>query len=304
MKRFLLVAVAAMSFIVSQAQTTTDGLMMPKNIFCGGFMYSHDQWTKYWEGSLKRTNGNIGTVSTQTAMFMGTYGLTNNINIIASVPYVWTKASQGTLHPMNGLQDLSVTVKYRFFKAISETGVLNFFGALTLSTPLSNYSPDFYPLSLGTASTRLGYRVTGNYAFKNGLYINGSANYTWRSDVYLDRAAYYSNSQLFLTDKVFMPNVFDFIVDVGYHKQAFQGEVYYTQQNTLGGSDIRRQDMPFVSNRMNFSKVGGLVMYYLPWPKNFAVRATGSYVVTGRNVGQSTMLMGGVLYTIYFKKDK
>ena len=26
-----------------------------------------------------------------------------------------------------------------------------------------------------------------------------------------------------------------------------------SQQQTLGGGDIRRQDMPFVSNRMNFS---------------------------------------------------
>ena len=40
--------------------------------------------------------------------------------------------------------------------------------------------------------------------------------------------------------------------------------VSFSQQRTLGGGDIRRQDMPFVSNRMNFSKVGAMAMYPIP----------------------------------------
>jgi hypothetical protein len=72
----------------------------------------------------------------------------------------------------------------------------------------------------------------------------------------------------------------------------------------LGGGDIRRQDMPFVSNKMNASKVGGLIMYYLPWPKYLAVRVSGNYVVAGRNVGQTTSLTGGLMYTLFFTKDK
>jgi len=55
---------------------------------------------------------------------------------------------------------------------------------------------------------------------------------------------------------------------------------------------------------MNFSKVGALVMYYLPYPKYLAVRATASYTVAGRNVGQTTSIMGGLMYTIFFTKDK
>jgi hypothetical protein len=311
MKKNLLIGMLLMSCGFLQAQTSTDGLMMPTKTFCGGFLYGHDQWTNYWEGGLKRSNGNIGTVSTQSVTFMGTYGLNSKVNIIAAVPYVWTKASQGTLHGMQGVQDLTVTAKHRFFRSESEVGVLNFFDAVSFSTPLTNYTPDFFPLSIGTASKRLSYRATGNYAFKKGWYFNASAAYTWRSNVTLDRPAYFANNQLYLSDQVHMPNVFDFIVDIGYHKTALQGEVYYTQQNTLGGTDIRRQDMPFVSNRMNFSKVGGLIMYYLPWPKNFAVRAMASYVVKGvpfeavsRNVGQSTTLTAGFLYTVYFTKNQ
>jgi hypothetical protein len=32
--------------------------------------------------------------------------------------------------------------------------------------------------------------------------------------------------------------------------------ITFSQQTTLGGGDIRRQDMPFVSNRMNLSRIG------------------------------------------------
>ena len=58
--------------------------------------------------------------------------------------------------------------------------------------------------------------------------------------------------------------------------------------------------MPFVSNRMNYSKVDALVTYDLPMMKNLAVRASGSYIVQGRNVGQATTVTAGLLYTFHF----
>ena len=54
-------------------------------------------WTEYWEGELKRENGNIGSVTTQSLMWFGNYGITDKINVMAMVPYMKTEASQGTL---------------------------------------------------------------------------------------------------------------------------------------------------------------------------------------------------------------
>ena len=42
------------------AQTVDDGLMMAKRELLTGNVYTHDSWDKYWEGTLKRQNGNIG----------------------------------------------------------------------------------------------------------------------------------------------------------------------------------------------------------------------------------------------------
>ena len=58
--------------------------------------------------------------------------------------------------------------------------------------------------------------------------------------------------------------------------------------------------MPFVSNRMNVSKVDGVVMYYLPKPNHLAVRVGGNYAFSGRNVGQATTVTAGLLYTFNF----
>lgn len=286
------------------AQTINDGLMMPKNTLCTGFMYGNSQWQKYWEGTTKRDNGNIGTITTTSITWMATYGVSPKVNIIAMVPYITTKASQGTLHGMAGIQDLTLAVKYNFFKAKVDSSTFKAFAGVAYSNPLTNYSADYFPLSLGTSSKQLAWRLNLNYALKQGFYINGSAAYTWRSNVSIDRSAYYTNDKLNYGNEVYMPNVFDMLFSIGYHKQALQVETSFTQQYVLGGSDIRKQDMPFVSNRMNASAVNALLMYYLPRPKYLAVRATASYTVAGRNVGQATTVMGGLMYTVFFSKKK
>ena len=45
------------------AQTIDDGLMMPRGQLCTGFVYAHDAWDRYWEGTLERDNGNVGTLT-------------------------------------------------------------------------------------------------------------------------------------------------------------------------------------------------------------------------------------------------
>jgi hypothetical protein len=58
--------------------------------------------------------------------------------------------------------------------------------------------------------------------------------------------------------------------------------------------------MPFVSNRMNFTKVDAFVMYALNVPKVPAMRLGASRTLSGRNVGQSTTVTGGFFYTFNF----
>lgn len=298
----LLLFILPVGILSVSAQNFTDGLMMPKGDLCTGFLYNHDQWKNYWEGTLKRENHNIGTITTQSIMWMGNYGVSDKLNIIAMLPYVMTKASEGVLAGNKGIQDLTIGAKYNFFKKTIGGGEFNSFVLGSYSVPLTDYTPDFLPLSIGMAAQQLSGRITFNYKMEQGWYANATSAYTWRGNVTLDRYSYYTDGKLFYGNEVDMPNAIDFSFSAGYHKNSLNIFLSYTQQNTLGGGDIRRQDMPFVSNQMNFSKVDATIMYYVPKPKGLAIRSFIGQTIAGRNVGQSTYFMGGLLYTIHFAK--
>ena len=283
------------------AQTIDDGFLMSKGVLTAGIMYSHDSWDQYWEGSRKRSNDNIGTLTTQTAMLAAHYGVNDRLSVIAMMPYVWTQSSQGTLHGMRGLQDLTVAAKYRVLATpFTSHGTLRAFVGGAAGVPLTDYTPDFQPLSIGSASRRFSGRFTLAFESPQAWFISGSAGHTWRNTVTLDRQAYYTDGQLYLTDEVWMPRVLDYVLSAGYRKGRLYIPVSVSEQRTLGGGDIRRQDMPFVSNRMNYTKVDAFVMYALNIPKVPAMRLGGSHTLSGRNVGQSTTVTGGFFYTFNF----
>jgi hypothetical protein len=283
-----------------RAQTIDDGALMPRRALGTGFLYAHESWSEYWEGSLKRDNGNIGTVTTQTVTWAATYGVTDRLSVMAMLPYVWTSASQGPLHGMHGLQDWTLAAKYQLLVSpLTDRGTLRAMMVGAAGAPASNYTPDFLPLSIGLASRRFSGRFTLNFQAHAGWFLNGSAAYTWRAKVKLDRPAYYTNGQLYLSNEVAMPDVFDYSVSAGYQRGRLCIPVSLSEQRTLGGGDIRRQDMPFVSNRMDFVKLGGLAMYTLPAPRELGIRIGTSRIVSGRNVGQATTLTGGLFYTFH-----
>jgi len=283
-----------------QGQTIDDGLLLPRRALGVGVLYGHDSWSQYWEGDLKRANGNIGTVTTQSVTWVAGYGLADRLSVIALLPYVWTHASQGPLHGMDGLQDITLAAKYQLLATpLTDRGTLRAMVVGAAGIPASNYTPDFQPLSIGLASRQFSGRFTLNFQAHRGWFLNGSAAYTWRAKVTLDRPAYYTDGQLFLSNEVAMPNVFDYTVTAGYQSGRLCIPISLSQQRTLGGGDIRRQDMPFVSNRMDWVKLGGLVMYSLPAPRELGIRLGTSWTASGRNVGQATTLTGGLFYLFH-----
>ena len=282
------------------AQTVDDGLMVSKKSLFTGVLYGHDRWTDYWEGTLKRQNGNVGSLTTQSVTWMANYGLFDRLNLIAAVPYVSARASGGTLHSQKGIQDLTLAAKYRLFDAGGSHGAVRSFAVASYGTPLSDYVADLFPLSIGTHSRRASARLTLSYVAGGGLFADATGAYSWRGHVTLDRPSYFTDGQLFLTDQVAMPDVLDYTFRAGYMKGRLMVPVSYSRQDTRGGGDIRRQDMPFVSNNMDFSRIEAMAMYTLPRPANLGVRVAADRVLTGRNVGQSTAVSAGLLYTIHF----
>jgi hypothetical protein len=283
-----------------KAQTEIDGDMMEKKLLCVGPMYSYNSWDNYWEGTLKRNNLNLGTISTSTYSIMGNYGVSKDVNILFSVPYVQTKATAGTLHGMKGFQDLSLFVKWRPLVIKMKDSRLTLFAVAGYSTPLSNYMADYLPLSIGLQSNNLTGRAMADFKYKN-VFATASAAYIYRSNITIDRNSYYT-TEMHLTNKVEMPDMTMYNLRVGYRNKYVVAEGVLTKATTLGGFDISRNNMPFPSNRMNMTTVGANFRYIPKWIPDLNVNAGYSYTIAGRNVGQSSTVYGGLFYIFHLTK--
>jgi Putative MetA-pathway of phenol degradation len=283
-----------------KAQTDEDAIMMSKNNFCVGGTYSHSSWDHYWEGTFHRNNLNLGTVSTQMVSLMGNYGITRKLNVMVGAPYVWTHATAGTLHGEHGIQDLSAWLKWLAVEQNIGKGVLSIYALGGASIPLTNYIADFLPLSIGLRSKTLSGRLMADYQQGN-FFVTAFGTYTWRHDIDIDQNAYYTTS-LHLTNKVDMPNVASEMLRIGYRSDRWIIEALATNMNTLGGFDIRKNDMPFPSNKMNSTMIGGHVKYSIKKVDGLSVNVDYGYTVAGRNVGQATNIDAGVFYILDFSK--
>jgi hypothetical protein len=301
--RYCLMIICGVAFSQAvHAQTDADALMIPKNYFCAAGVYTHSSWDHYWEGTFKRDNLNLGTVSTNVYSLGGNYGLSNRINLLFSVPYVTTHASAGTLRGEQNFQDLSLAVKWMAIKEELGSGLFSVHAILSGSIPLSNYEADYLPLSIGLHSKNIALRGLLNYQ-TGRFFVAGAGQYIRRSNITIDRNSYYT-TELHYTNEVEMPNVTNFLVSSGYRSLKFNAEAVLTKVTTLGGFDIRKNDMPFPSNKMNSTIAGVILKYSFQSISGLELTGGGNYVLKGRNVGQTRTFYGGVYYVFNTKKAK
>ena len=288
-------------FMQAKAQTDIDGLTMQKNFFCVGPTAGYSSWKNYWEGTLKRDNLNMGRVSTSNFMLMGNYGITSKLNLLFGLPYVKTKASAGNMAGQKGLQDLSIMLKWVAYQKHIYQGDFKTFVIGGYSTPVSNYTADFLPLSIGLHSKNAIIRGMIDYQ-RNNLFATASYTYIARSNVTIDRYTYYT-TEMHYSNEVKMPDASQWNFRAGYRSETLIAEAVFNKWTTLGGFDIPRNGMPFVSNKMNATSIGVNLKYETP-VDGLSVVANGSTTVAGRNVGQSTGFNAGVFYIFDFSRKK
>jgi hypothetical protein len=304
MKKILksLIIISALLGVINKttAQTDLDAIMMGKGQLCIGPAYSHSSWKNYWEGTLKRENLNIGTVSTQTFSLMGAYGVSDKLNVLFSAPYIKTKASAGTLHGMKGVQDLNLYVKWMPIEKEIGKGTFSLYTIGGISIPLTNYVSDFLPMSIGLHSKSASARLMLDYQVGN-IFATLSGTYVARDNIKLDRNSYYTD-HLILSDEVEMPDASNFNFRAGYRSDKLIAEAVVNKWTTLGGFDISRNNMPFPSNKMNATTAGVNVKYVVTKNHALSIVAGGNTTISGRNVGQSTNYYGSIFYIVEFSK--
>ena len=287
----------------TNAQTDADGIMMGKNLYCLGVMGATSSWTNYWEGTLLRTNDNIGRVRTNMIGPMGSLGITKNLNLLFSLPYISTRASAGQLKGFNGIQDISVWAKYRALRIKKNSSSFSIFTIAGINTPTNNYVKDYLPLSIGLGSSNLTLRGMVDYQYKN-WFATASGSMVMRSNIKIDRQVYYT-TQMIYSNQVEMPNVSQFNVRTGFRNKEIVAEIVYDQWTTLGGFDITKNNMPFPSNKMNQSRIGFNGKYEPVKWKGLSLTSAVFMTTAGRNMGKSNAVQFGAFYILNVaKKNK
>jgi len=184
-----------------------------------------------------------------------------------------------------------------FEKTIGK-GDLSLYALAGASVPLSNYVADFLPLSIGLHSKTFSLRAMGDYQLGK-FFVTASGTYIFRSNIKIDRDAYYT-TEMHYTSEVEMHDAASFNIRAGYRSKYWVAEGVFDKMNTLGGFDIRKNDMPFPSNRMNATRVGASFKHTLKAVKGLELTGGTMYSIAGRNVGQSTTFNAGVFYLMSF----
>ncbi len=293
-KTYLLLGLCIGMCQITWAQTPNDALMMSKHQLCILGQYTHSDWDEYWQGETKRSNSNLGTVYNENVLLMAAYGITDRLNALVGAPYVWTSSSKSYLQGEHGIQDLSIFLKYQAWKKSALGGEFKVFVTGGLSTPTNDYVADFLPFSIGIQSKTASLRGILNYTANMGLYVTLQGGHTWRANSDIDRDAYLFDNKLYYGSTVPVANVFDGSARLGFIRNRLQTEVWMEHSTGLSGDDIRYNDAPFPTNKMQWTAAGLFAKYFVT--RQLALQASYSQVLSGRNVGQSTTIAGGVTY--------
>lgn len=281
-----------------KAQTPTDGFAMAPGQICWATWYQQDQWNHYWEGTLYRDNPNLGTVTARSVQNMFALGLAKGLNLMGSLPWIKTEASQGVMAGHRGWQDLGLWLKYKpYDHKWKELHRLRTYISAGFMLPASPYYPDLLPLSIGLGSKQWNGNAMLHYVYKDHWFAHLQGGYSYRYNIELERINYYTDRG-YDTDQLAMSDVANGSFSLGYESMNFRLEGGYMIQNTLGGTDIRRNDAPIPSNSMDMHRVFLMTQYRMPFHNNLGIVANVGYVLQGRNVGRTFGFGLGVLYQL------
>lgn len=251
--------------VLLKGQGMIDGYMKGKGKADFALSYTLENSTKYYAGT---TEINVSRKINSISLF-GVYGITNRLDVLASIPYINGDLQDGNLYLKYSLADLKV----------KGVGDLKFIVAGGISTPLSNYFTESAE-SIGQQATTLSPRGLIQLNLKHGFFINVISGYNHSSDP--------------------TPASIPASVKLGMAKGKWYGDVWLDYQSRIGGKDYRgvgdRAPSTFRELGVSYAKVGGVIYY--GFKSNMGVALGGAYTLGGENTSIATRVSVGYIYKI------
>ncbi len=291
MKKLILGCFVMLAPLMTSAQGMIDGFMRGAGKGVVALSYSTESYDDFYKGTNLVSEPNLGTINTQSICLFAAVGLMDQLDIIASLPYVTTSAGQGYWSNQSAMQDGAISLKWRPLQIkLENIGTVSGIVAAGITTPFSNYVADA-PVAIGHQFTSGDVRILGNFMTEFGLFASVQAGYIRRGDVPLDHV------KLDGSTKTNVPDALDISAKIGYGTSEFYLDAWYQSQTARGGTNIGQTDASFPSNGISFSRIGITGYYPLPiWNKQLGVSIGGASTLDGRNVGKSTRISVGVVY--------
>lgn len=240
-------------FIISNglAQGKIDGFYKEKNKGSIVLGLGFEDPKKYIAGNEKLDLSR----SLYYANLYADYGLTDNLNIAAALPFLSSNKE-------SNLQDVSIVLKYRAFSKILDAGTLQLSFATGFSTPVTNYQLGGLN-DIGQQATILDVRAMAHYIFNSGWFATFQSGYSFKFEE--------------------TPNSLPLTLKVGKATTNWYYDFYYDYQHSFGGIDYLGTPPPqnFKELGVDFHKVGGSI--YKPISENFGSYIALSYLLGGRN---------------------
>lgn len=275
-KAFTLFCVSTLLSSVAYSQSIVDGFTKGKGNGSLVLSYSWEQYDEFYFADTKMDAPPPlgGEVTTQSVSLFGILGLTDNMDIILNVPYITAQGDgvDTVDQSVGGLQDASLFLKWRPISVEVGGGNLSFLGALGFATPLSGYEAD-QVLSIGNQSTRADLRLITHFMSNAGVFGELQAGYSLRSND--------------------VPNATLLSAKVGYATDKFYIDIWSDTQLSSDAPDIG--EAPFSQTQVNYTQIGASV--FVPVASSVGVSVGFGQYISGRNVGLSTRLSGGIVYS-------
>jgi hypothetical protein len=189
----------------------------------------------------------------------GTYGLSDKIDAVISLPYIQSKgrAAEGVIDGLNsyystqgytnvrqGLQDVTALLKFKSYTREIGSSILDLLGVVSFSTPVSDYQSNTgygYIIAIGNRATKYTASGVAHLKTSSGVFATAQVGYSLRTGSVPDAL-------------------------VGEAKLGYAGPKIYLEgnasfQESNGGTDIAAQGFNgfFPSTRVNYLRLGASV---------------------------------------------
>jgi len=266
-------AVALLSPLAPSAALDINGFMPAQGRGDLALTATIEGYDEFWVGTTKVSDPGVGEVETQSLSAWFTWGFTDNLAVVANLPYVDTDSDGLGGFNDSGLQDLSALLKFRFAAFDSGSARHSFVGAAGLRTPASDYEANL-PVDLGDGTTDVLLRLV--YQFERGaFYFSQQLGYDVRGED--------------------APDGFPLLTEAGFTTGRVTWILYRAQLIADGGTDIGDPGFTFPSNGDEYVRVGGKI--FARFSESFGGTLGAFQTLDGRNSGDLDGFFGGVVWS-------